>query len=141
VVIFGGGCAGRSSLSLASNKRSLGLWLWDGSGLLLVAKRLERSSFRWPRIANGVMRLTSSQLSALLEGMSLSSEGVDPGCGSVTSSLASNFVALMMTKQAAFRRDRQRLRRFGCWISVYIFFECRVSRVSEKHPECEGAAH
>ena len=45
------------------------LLLWDGSGLVLVAKRLEKSSFRWPRIAEGVMRLTSSQLSALLEGL------------------------------------------------------------------------
>ena len=45
------------------------LLLWDGSGLVLVAKRLEKSSFRWPRIADGVMRLTSSQLSALLDGL------------------------------------------------------------------------
>ena len=43
--------------------------LWDGTGLVLVAKRLEESSFRWPRISDGVMRLTSSQLSALLEGL------------------------------------------------------------------------
>ena len=45
------------------------LLLWDGTGLVLVAKRLEKSSFRWPWIADGVMRLTSSQLSALLEGL------------------------------------------------------------------------
>jgi transposase len=38
------------------------LLLWDGTGLVLVAKRLEKSSFRWPRISDGVMRLTSSQL-------------------------------------------------------------------------------
>ena len=30
------------------------LLLWDGTGLVLVAKRLEKSSFRWPR------RLSSS---------------------------------------------------------------------------------
>ena len=41
------------------------LLLWDGTGLVLVAKRLEKSTFRWPRISDGVMRLTSSQLSAL----------------------------------------------------------------------------
>jgi transposase len=45
------------------------LLLWDGSGLVLVSKRLEQGSFRWPSINDGVMRLTSSQLSALLEGM------------------------------------------------------------------------
>ena len=27
------------------------LLLWDGTGLVLVAKRLETSSFRWPRIS------------------------------------------------------------------------------------------
>ena len=45
------------------------LLLWDGTGLVLVGKRLEKSSFRWPTISDGVMRLTSSQLSALLEGL------------------------------------------------------------------------
>ncbi|TMJ35928.1 MAG: IS66 family insertion sequence element accessory protein TnpB [Alphaproteobacteria bacterium] len=45
------------------------LLLWDGTGLVLVAKRLEKSSFRWPTISDGVMRLTSAQLSALLEGL------------------------------------------------------------------------
>jgi transposase len=44
------------------------LLLWDGTGLV-VAKRLEKNSFRWPQISEGVMRLTSSQLSALLEGL------------------------------------------------------------------------
>jgi transposase len=44
------------------------LLLWDGTGLVLVGKRLEKSSFRWPT-SDGVMRLTSSQLSALLEGL------------------------------------------------------------------------
>ena len=45
------------------------LLLWDGTGLVLVSKRLEQGTFRWPAINDGVMRLTSSQLSALLEGM------------------------------------------------------------------------
>jgi len=36
---------------------------------VLVAKRLEKNSVRWPQISDGVMRLTSSQLSALLEGL------------------------------------------------------------------------
>jgi len=45
------------------------LLLWDGTGLVLVGKRLEKSSFRWPTISDGVMRLTSSLLAALLEGL------------------------------------------------------------------------
>lgn len=45
------------------------LLYWDGTGVVLVAKRLEAGSFRWPSIADGVMRLTPAQLSALLEGL------------------------------------------------------------------------
>jgi transposase len=44
------------------------LW-WDGTGICLLAKRLEDSQFRWPRITDGVMRLSAAQLSALLEGL------------------------------------------------------------------------
>jgi transposase len=47
----------------------LKLLLWDGSGVVLLAKRLEQGSFRWPAIGDGVMRLSASQLSALLEGL------------------------------------------------------------------------
>jgi transposase len=42
---------------------------WDGSGLVLFWKRLENGNFRWPPISDGVMRLTSSQLAALVDGM------------------------------------------------------------------------
>ena len=45
------------------------LLVWDGSGLVLVSKRLEQGTFRWPSISDGVMRLSSSQLSALIEGL------------------------------------------------------------------------
>ena len=44
------------------------IW-WDGTGLCLMAKRLEQGGFHWPAIHDGVMRLTSAQLSALLEGL------------------------------------------------------------------------
>ena len=42
---------------------------WDGTGVCLFAKRLEEGEFRWPKIENGVMRLSAAQLSALLEGL------------------------------------------------------------------------
>jgi transposase len=42
---------------------------WDGSGLVLVWKRLEQAAFRRPPITDGVMRLTSAQMAALLDGM------------------------------------------------------------------------
>lgn len=44
------------------------LW-WDGTGLCLMAKRLENGRFSWPAVHDGVMRLTSAQLGALLEGL------------------------------------------------------------------------
>ena len=42
---------------------------WDGTGLCLMAKRLEQGRFSWPGIQDGVMRLTAAQLGALLEGL------------------------------------------------------------------------
>jgi len=45
---------------------------WDGQGLVLYAKRLEGAKFQWPAIADGVMRLSPAQLSALLEGLAWS---------------------------------------------------------------------
>ena len=42
---------------------------WDGTGLCLLAKRLEDGQFRWPKIEDGMMRLTPAQLQALLEGL------------------------------------------------------------------------
>ena len=44
------------------------LW-WDGDGLCLFAKRLERGRFVWPRAEQGVAVLTPAQLSMLLEGI------------------------------------------------------------------------
>jgi transposase len=42
---------------------------WDGSGLVLFWKRLEQGAFRWPPISDGVMRLSASQLAALVDGL------------------------------------------------------------------------
>ena len=45
------------------------LLVWDGSGLTLIYKRLEEARFVWPRIEDGVMRLSPGQLCALFEGL------------------------------------------------------------------------
>jgi transposase len=45
------------------------LLFWDGSGLLMVAKRLEQGRFKWPPIVDGLMRLSAAQLMALIEGL------------------------------------------------------------------------
>ena len=44
------------------------LW-WDGDGLCLFAKRLERGRFIWPQAEKGVVWLSRAQLSMLLEGI------------------------------------------------------------------------
>ena len=43
--------------------------LWDGSGLMLVWKRLEQGGFKWPPIMDGMMQLSPAQLAALIEGL------------------------------------------------------------------------
>jgi transposase len=53
----------------AKRRDRIKLLVWDGSGLVLVYKRLEGGQFRWPNIDDGVMRLSPAQLSALLEGL------------------------------------------------------------------------
>jgi transposase len=42
---------------------------FDGDGMCLFAKRLERGRFMWPQAASGSVSLTAAQLSMLLEGI------------------------------------------------------------------------
>jgi len=42
---------------------------WDGQGLCLYAKRLEKGRFIWPQAKDGSVSLTAAQLSMLLEGI------------------------------------------------------------------------
>lgn len=44
------------------------LW-WDGDGMCLFAKRLERGRFVWPQAEGGTISLSAAQLSMLLEGI------------------------------------------------------------------------
>jgi transposase len=44
------------------------IW-FDGDGLCLFCKRLERGKFVWPQATEGVVSLTRAQLSMLLEGI------------------------------------------------------------------------
>ena len=44
------------------------LW-FDGDGLCLFSKRLERGRFVWPQASSGTVALTRAQLSMLLEGI------------------------------------------------------------------------
>lgn len=42
---------------------------WDGSGMVLLAKRLERGRFVWPPIVDGALVLSPAQLALLVEGI------------------------------------------------------------------------
>ena len=44
------------------------LW-FDGDGLCLFAKRLEKGRFVWPQALSGTVALSAAQLSMLLEGI------------------------------------------------------------------------
>ena len=43
--------------------------VWDGTGLVLVYKRIEGAGFTWPKIRNGTLSLSRSQFEALFEGL------------------------------------------------------------------------
>ena len=43
--------------------------VYDGSGLVLIYKRLEAGRFTWPPVRDGVMRLSRAQFEALFEGL------------------------------------------------------------------------
>jgi transposase len=45
------------------------LLAWDGSGMVLVTKWLEEGRFTWPPICDGVVSLTATQLSMLIDGL------------------------------------------------------------------------
>jgi transposase len=57
------------------------LW-FDGDGLCLFSKRLERGRFVWPQASSGTVALTRAQLSMLLEGR-LAAAGAHVGSATV----------------------------------------------------------
>jgi len=76
------------------------LW-YDGDGLCLFAKRLERGRFVWPQATNGTVSLTRAQLSMLLEGIDWRwpERTFDPNTSSVNSSI---YPTLQQTQQFSF---------------------------------------
>jgi transposase len=54
------------------------LLVWDGTGLVLIWKRLERGRFQWPAVSDGAIRLSAAQLAILLEGLDWSRVAARP---------------------------------------------------------------
>lgn len=52
------------------NDRIKGL-LWEGDGFLLLYKRIENGSFKWPRSADEAMEITPQQYHMLMQGMEI----------------------------------------------------------------------
>jgi transposase len=59
------------ALYIFRSKRSdrVKILVWDGSGLCLYQKRLESGQFKWPPIRDGVVVLSTSELTLLLDGL------------------------------------------------------------------------
>ena len=47
----------------------LKILVWDTSGLVLVWKQLQQSTFRWPPVMNGMMKLSAVEFAALFDGL------------------------------------------------------------------------
>jgi len=56
-----------------AQRNRLKLLFWDGSGLWVCAKRLEKGRFRWPEVASQQVKvvLTQEELALLLGGIDL----------------------------------------------------------------------
>jgi transposase len=55
------------------SRNRLKVLVWDGSGLWVCAKRLERGRFAWPRVDAAVATLRSEELIALVSGLEVRS--------------------------------------------------------------------
>ena len=45
------------------------LVVWDGTGLVMIYKRIEGAGFVWPRMTDGVITINRAQFEALFEGL------------------------------------------------------------------------
>jgi len=59
------------ALFVFRSKRSdrMKIVMWDGTGLVMIYKRIENNGFVWPNIRDGIMSLSRTQFEALFEGV------------------------------------------------------------------------
>ena len=62
-------CSGHLFLFRSRKADYLKILHYDGTGLCLFAKRLEKGKFVWPPIVDGTMVLTPAQMALLVEAM------------------------------------------------------------------------
>lgn len=43
--------------------------VWDGTGLVLIYKRIEGKGFIWPRVSDGTITISKAQFEALFDGL------------------------------------------------------------------------
>jgi len=76
----------------------LKILVWDGSGMVLTYKVLEQGSFAWPKVQDGVMRLSRAQFEALVRRSGLAAgccaTGIAASCGRMTHRASFGFVLL-----------------------------------------------
>lgn len=53
----------------SKRKDKMKILVWDGTGSVLIYKRIEGTGFTWPEISHGTITLTKAQFEALFEGL------------------------------------------------------------------------
>ena len=61
--------AGDVFIFRAKRADRLKILVWDGSGLVLLNKRLERGRFAWPPVQDGAVTLSAAQMTLLFSGL------------------------------------------------------------------------
>ena len=61
--------AGEVFVFRAKRADRIKILVFDGTGLVLIYKRLEQGRFAWPAIRDGVMRLSRAQFEVLFDGL------------------------------------------------------------------------
>ncbi|MBP1804187.1 IS66 family insertion sequence element accessory protein TnpB [Rubellimicrobium aerolatum] len=61
--------SGAASVFRSKRGDRIKVLIWDRTGMVLVHKRLEGGKFVWLQVRDGVMRMSSAQISALFEGL------------------------------------------------------------------------